>query len=93
MGQVRVNRTHVEPYLRSLGPKERRRLRSAIRSLTNDTRPQGLDIKLLDTDPDGSRYYRIRLGQHRIVYSAEGTDVYVHRAFDRRDGYGWLERA
>lgn len=93
MGQVRVNRPFVEPYLKSLGPQERRRLRAAIRALADDPRPQRLDIKVLETDPDGTRFYRIKLGPHRIVYSARGADVLVHRAFHRRDGYGWLERA
>ncbi len=93
MGQVRVNRPFVEPYLRSLNPKDRRRLRAAIRALADDPRPETFDIKVLENDPDGTRFYRIRIGPHRIVYSAQGTDVFVHRAFHRRDGYGWLERA
>lgn len=92
MGQVRVNRPQVEPYVSSLGPTERRKLRKAIRSLADDPRPTSLDIKVLETDPDGERYYRIRIGVHRIVYSVDGKDVFVYRAFHRRDGYGWLER-
>ena len=93
MGQVRVNRPFVEPYLRSLNPRERRRMRVAIRALADDPRWEHLDIKVLVSDPDGTRFYRIRLGPHRIVYSVQGTDVSIHRAFHRRDGYGWLERA
>jgi mRNA-degrading endonuclease RelE of RelBE toxin-antitoxin system len=93
MGQVRVNRAFVEPYLKSLNPRERRRVRAAIRALADDPRPQHLEIKVLESDPDGTRFYRIRLGPHRIIYSVQGADIFVHRAFDRRDGYGWLERA
>lgn len=92
MGQVRVNRPQVEPYVSSLAPNERRKIRKATRSLADNPRPNGLDIKVLETDPDGKRYYRLRIGVHRIVYSVVGRDVFVHRAFDRRDGYGWLER-
>lgn len=93
MGKVRVDRLHVEPYLRALSPSERRRLRKALQALAGEPRPEGLDIKLLETDPDGVRFYRIRIGPHRIVYSVRGQDVFVHRAFHRQEGYGWLERA
>lgn len=92
MGQVRVNRPRVGPYVRSLAPSEQRKVRAGIRALSDDPRPGGDAIKVLETDPDGTRHFRIRIGIHRVVCSVEGRAVFVHIAFNLRDGYGWLER-
>ncbi len=92
MGRVKINWPEVQPYLQSLAPAPRRRIRKAIRLLSDNPRPRGLNIKILETDSSGAKFYRIRIGDHRIVYSVHGAVVYVHRVFHREDGYGWLER-
>ncbi len=62
----------------------RNRILAKIRSLANDPRPPG-SIKLTDT----SRTYRLRQGDHRIIYEIEDDRliVLVVAVSNRRDAY------
>ena len=93
MGRLSVNRAHVEPYLRTLTPPERRRIRAALRILATESERKSLDIQQLRTDTEGPPVFRLRIGNHRVIYSRDGPRIRVHRAFAREDGYGWLERS
>ena len=65
--------------------KDRQRIVSRIRSLTESPRPPGCE-KL----SGGADKYRIRHGHYRIIYSVNDTDllVYVVKVGHRKDVYG-----
>ena len=64
--------------------KDRQRIVSRIRSLTENPRPPGCEQL-----SGGADKYRIRHGHYRIIYSVDDTDllVYVVKVGHRKDVY------
>lgn len=81
----------VQDFVRTLAPGVKKDIRAALNALAKDPRPNGHDVKVLRKDgPD--RYFRLRVGEYRIVYSPRGATTYVWRILHRSEGYAWLER-
>lgn len=80
--------------IRGLPPQAKRRLKTAILRLADD--PVGvrraLDVKRLRTHREEPPYYRVRVGDWRIVYRILENRIEVVRVFPRSEGYGWMER-
>jgi mRNA interferase RelE/StbE len=57
----------VQLWLAGLPPQTKRRVRAALRGLVASAR--GLDLKALRRELEG--FYRLRVGEHRIVYHLE----------------------
>jgi mRNA-degrading endonuclease RelE of RelBE toxin-antitoxin system len=81
----------VQDFVRTLAPGPKKRLRAALAAIREDPRPSGFDVKVLRKDGP-HRYFRVRVGDYRIVYSPRGDITYVWRIIHRSEGYGWLDR-
>lgn len=81
----------VQDFVRTLAPAVKKEIRAALAAIARDPRPSDLDVKVLRKD-GAHRYFRLRVGDYRIVYSPRGTTTYVWRILHRSEGYGWLER-
>lgn len=77
-------------YMRTLAPGPRQAVREALRLLERDARHSDLRLKRLRTE--GDTFFRVRVGDYRIVYSPRPDHTYVWRIQHRSEGYGWLER-
>jgi len=77
----------VIKYLDSLEEKERARCYASLKRLEEDpiTSRPGCDIKKLH----GKRgpIYRLRVGEHRLIYLLSGQEALVQDAFRRGRGY------
>ncbi|VVB66251.1 ParE toxin of type II toxin-antitoxin system, parDE [Candidatus Gugararchaeum adminiculabundum] len=79
-------------FLYSLETRMRVRLKEGMRNLKEDPfrgRP-GADIKKLASSRDPP-FYRLRVGDFRVVYAIEGKDVKITTIIHRSKGYKWLE--
>lgn len=74
----------VRDYQRALPPEPRRRMKTAILGLATG---QG-DIKALQGNLDG--LWRLRVGEHRIVYRHQGRRIEVFYAAPRSVVYEFL---
>lgn len=81
----------TEDFLRVLAPGPKRSLRAALDLLARDPLHKDLDWKAL-RKKGSTRFYRVRVGDYRIVYTPRPGTTYVWRVQHRRDGYAWLER-
>ena len=61
----------VQLWLRGLPPEAKRRARRQLKALA-DGRSRGLDVKPLRRELEG--FYRLRVGDFRIVYHLEAGD-------------------
>lgn len=80
----------MQPFVRTLAPIPKQRLRDAVTKLADDPRHSELDIKQLLIDGD-DRMFRCRVGDYRIIYSVRPTYTYIRRIIHRSEGYGWLD--
>lgn len=81
----------VQDFVRTLAPGPKKRIRAALEAIREDPRPEGFDVKVLRKDgPD--RYFRVRVGDYRIVYAPRGKHTYVFRIMHRSEGYEWFDR-
>lgn len=73
----------AERQIRKLEPGVRNRIFKKIETLENNPRPDGVE-KLTGTD-----FYRIRVGDYRIIYEIEDeiTRVLVLKVGDRKEIY------
>jgi mRNA-degrading endonuclease RelE of RelBE toxin-antitoxin system len=81
----------VQDFVRSLAPGPKKRIRDALQQVAADPRAPGLDVKVMRKDGP-HRYFRVRVGDYRIVYSPRGRTTYVWRIMHRSEGYDWFER-
>ena len=81
----------VQDFARTLAPGPKKKIRDALHAIARDPRAPGGDVKVLRKDGT-HRYFRIRVGEYRIVYSPRGTVTYVWRIMHRSEGYDWFER-
>ena len=75
--------------LRSIHPKDRARVKRALRALASDpfTSRSGADIKRLHGTGGRQDLFRLRVGRFRAVYAVEGKEVLVTDLFERGAGY------
>jgi mRNA interferase RelE/StbE len=67
--------------LKSLPKLMRQRIMERIEALRNDLAG---DVKrLTDMTPE----YRLRVGDYRVLFEVEGTEVIVYRVVNRKDAY------
>lgn len=78
---VQISRS-AERYLKKVPIHLRRRLTEAIVSLKHEPRPVGC-IKLSGFDD----IFRLRVGQHQILYSVSDMEIVVLKIGHRRDVY------
>lgn len=92
--RTRLHPVNAAAVLRSVPPETSRRFREAFRRLADDPTgiSVGLDVKVLETDENMPRMFRVRLGDWRAAFTLEADAVIVLRVFHRSEGYGWLER-
>jgi mRNA interferase RelE/StbE len=81
----------VQDFVRTLAPGLKKRLRAALEAIRDDPRPSGFDVKVLRKDGP-QHYFRVRVGDYRIVYTPRGPHTYVWRIVHRSEGYDWFER-
>ena len=82
----------AEKELNSLEKTVQERIRSALRELESDpsqARPKA-DIKKLHK-MSKHEFYRLRVGNYRIVYFVENPSAKIIKIFTRSKGYEWLE--
>jgi len=91
--EIRLDPDEAAPVLATLPPPVRKRMRAALRSLSDDPAGvvQDLDIRRLRTDGPES-FHRLRIGAWRAVFIVRPGRVDVMRIFRRDEGYGWLDR-
>ena len=86
MYQVFLSRTFQKQY-KKLSKDMQKRIKKSLKELEKDpiSPRSGADIKPLeDTDP---QKHRIRVGDYRLIYRIEGTEVKVIEIFIRSRGY------
>ena len=67
--------------LKGLPPSERERIVAKAEALQNDL---GGDVKrLTNFTPE----YRLRVGDYRVLFEVEGTNVVIYRVRHRKDAY------
>lgn len=81
----------VQEFVRTLAPGPKKRIRDALEAIRDDARPTGFDVRVLRKD-GAHRYFRVRVGDYRVVYSPRGEHTYVWRIVHRSEGYEWFER-
>lgn len=69
--------------LRKMQPKMARRILVAVEMLVANPESKDLDVKKLN----GREGYRLRVGEWRVIYTAEGQVVAVLRIGPRGDVY------
>ncbi len=86
--EVRLH-PEVVKFLRSLDKKKRDNITNSLRMLGEDpfTRRPKADIKKLKGTKGRQDLYRIRIAQHRVIYSVEEEIVWVTDIFLRGRGY------
>lgn len=75
--------------LSHLDPVRRKRILGAIRQLRENpsiSRP-GIDIRKLKTPKGHARLYRLRVGEHRVIFAIEGATVLVTELVHRSQAY------
>lgn len=84
MYQVSITKA-AERELKKLTPDVQRRVAAAIKKLTADPRPSGVE-KLTD---QGEDFYRVRVGDFRIIYQVHDKElvVLVVAVGDRKEIY------
>ncbi len=75
-----------------LEPDAQKRIRRAWDALKEDPyRPRsGADIKKLQGSFEPP-FYRLRVGEYRIIYAVVGKEVKITEIVRRNQGYKWLE--
>ena len=76
-------------YLSTLSPAAKQGIRQALRLMRDDIRHPGLDVKQLRKN-SALLYYRIRIGDYRIIFSPRGQRVFVWRIMHRSEWHAWL---
>jgi mRNA-degrading endonuclease RelE of RelBE toxin-antitoxin system len=71
----------VAVWLAGLPPETKRRVRAALKELAGSGR--GLDIKVLRQELEG--FYRLRVGDHRVVYHLETRQTIRLDSVDLRE--------
>ncbi len=77
--------------LRLLSEGEARGIKEKMGALAEDPckpRPKADIKKLAGTKPE---FYRLRVGEYRIIYCVQENKVKVTEIMRRSRGYGWLE--
>ncbi len=70
-----------------LDPRTRERIRGALNEIASGKRG---DVKKLRGVHGGPDLYRLRVGQHRIVFEQALTQLRVTRIILRNEEYDWL---
>ena len=83
--------TTAAKEFKSLQKMEQNRIREKLNDLAKDpyNNSQRLDIKKLT---ETSRiYYRLRVGDYRVIYFLDDDGIKVVRIATRSDAYSWLD--
>ena len=81
----------VRKQLKDLPIDLQQRIKASLMELKNDpfrSRPK-VDIKRLKGP--NRNYFRLRIGDYRVLYVIEETNVMVAKVFHRSQGYDWIE--
>lgn len=81
----------VRDFVRTLAPGPKKRIREALAAIEADPRPPGFEVKVLRKD-GAQHYFRVRVGEYRVVYSPMGRHTYRWRIIHRSAGYDWFDR-
>lgn len=81
----------VQDFVRTLAPGPKKAIRKALEAIREDPRAPGHDVKVLRKQGP-HRYFRVRVGDYRIVYAPRGKVTYVWRIVHRSEGDEWIER-
>ncbi len=78
-------------FFRSLAPRPRKALRSALEKLREDPtgKKHGLDVKALEGQ-HAAGLRRLRVGRERVIFAVTGNVIRVTRIIHRSEGYDWL---
>ena len=88
--EVLLSTTAAKEF-KSLQKMEQNRIREKLNDLAKDpyNNSQRLDIKKLT---ETSRiYYRLRVGDYRVIYFLDDDGIKVVRIATRSDAYSWLD--
>jgi len=80
---------NVVKMLESMHPKDRTRVKRALRTLVSDpfTPRSSADIKKLRGTGGRQDLFRLRIGRFRAIYGVVGKEVRVTDLFERGEGY------
>jgi mRNA interferase RelE/StbE len=88
--EVLVSQT-ARKQLRILEEGTRERIKKALTEIGDDptrSRPKADIGRLKGPKRD---YFRLRVGDYRVVYTIKVSQILVVRVFHRSSGYSWLE--
>ncbi|MCK5291080.1 MAG: type II toxin-antitoxin system RelE/ParE family toxin [Thermoplasmata archaeon] len=88
--EVLVSQT-ARKQLRILEEGTRERVKKGLIEIRDDpthSRPKAEVNRLKGPRRD---YFRLRVGDYRVVYTIEESEILVVRIFHRSSGYSWLE--
>ncbi|MFH1722730.1 MAG: type II toxin-antitoxin system RelE/ParE family toxin [Candidatus Altiarchaeota archaeon] len=79
----------AKDYLDRLDPSLRKRITESVKRLADDpyTPRPGVDIKKLRGLPGKQDAYRLRVGDHRVIYDIAQKHIYVTHIFQRGKDY------
>ncbi len=84
-------RLHPEAldFLATVDEKAKKRIVSGLKKLKENptNKRSGVDIKKLRGKKDKPYFYRLRIGDYRVIYSVDGDTVWVTEMFLRGRGY------
>jgi len=81
-----------EKQVNTLDKQTKERIRAALKELEIDPfqqRPKA-DIKKL-RKMSKHQFSRLRVGNYRVIYTIENTDVKIIKIIPREKGYDWLD--
>lgn len=79
---------HVGKFLNALDSETKSRLINGLKKLENE--PLNHDVKKLKGTKGRQDLYRLRIGDHRAIFSIEDDVVYIVEIITREQGYKWL---
>ncbi len=91
--RVSLDQALAADVLRRMPPEPRKRIKAKLRLLEGDPLPSNRELgaRQMESNPERSPVYRIKVGHWRIIYTVESSRVYVIRIMPRDEGYDWLD--
>ncbi|ADI74094.1 addiction module toxin, RelE/StbE family [Methanohalobium evestigatum Z-7303] len=82
----------VAKYLKSLDSNTKARIKESIETLSDKPYPENprTDIKKLKGTKGRKSFYRLRVGNYRVIYTIEDETILITDIIHREKGYKWL---
>lgn len=88
--EVLVSKT-ARRQLRALEKEVRQRMKRALLEMSADPFHSRAKFDVKRLKGPKRDYYRLRIGDYRVVYTVEGDRILVAKILHRRSAYSWME--